>query len=147
MMLTTILIINYHKKRKELRKENNLKLQEEERKAKQEENNKIINNSIDLIPIIWQNIILEVPLKVIDPNFEAKNMSGDGWRFVTEEKDIKSENNNTTNDTLLRLLEKIFLISYLIIPSHHPFHRNNIRTHPPMSAPPQMLQQSVAHRQ
>ena len=33
-----------------------------------EENNKIINNSIDLIPIIWQNIILEVPLKVISPD-------------------------------------------------------------------------------
>lgn len=63
-----------------------------ENSVKFEENNKIINNSIDLIPIIWQNIILEVPLKVIDPNFEAKNISGDGWRFVTEEKDIKSEN-------------------------------------------------------
>ena len=63
-----------------------------ENSVKFEENNKIINNSIDLIPIIWQNIILEVPLKVIDPNFEAKNINGDGWRFVTEEKDIKSEN-------------------------------------------------------
>ena len=51
-----------------------------------EENNKIINNSIDLIPIIWQNIILEVPLKVISPDINPENIEGDGWRFITDEK-------------------------------------------------------------
>ena len=51
-----------------------------------EENNKIINNTIDLIPIIWQNIILEVPLKVISPDVEVKSLQGDGWKFITEEK-------------------------------------------------------------
>ena len=51
-----------------------------------EENNKIINNTIDLIPIIWQNIILEVPLKVISPDVESKNLKGDGWKFITEEE-------------------------------------------------------------
>lgn len=56
-----------------------------------EENNKIINNTIDLIPIIWQNIILEVPLKVISPDVTIENMSGDGWRFITDEEDIKKE--------------------------------------------------------
>lgn len=56
-----------------------------------EENNKIINNTIDLIPIIWQNIILEVPLKVISPNITVENISGDGWRFITDEEDIKKE--------------------------------------------------------
>ena len=51
-----------------------------------EENNKIINNTIDLIPIIWQNIILEVPLKVISPDVDVKNIQGDGWKFITEEE-------------------------------------------------------------
>ena len=51
-----------------------------------EENNKIINNSIDLIPIIWQNIILEVPLKVVSPDVDVKNIQGDGWKFITEEE-------------------------------------------------------------
>ena len=51
-----------------------------------EENNKIINNTIDLIPIIWQNIILEVPLKVISPDVKEENLSGNGWRFVTDEE-------------------------------------------------------------
>ena len=51
-----------------------------------EENNKIINNTIDLIPIIWQNIILEVPLKVVSDDVTIKNMNGDGWRLITEEE-------------------------------------------------------------
>ena len=33
-----------------------------------DDENKKTTNSIDLIPIIWQNIILEVPLKVISPD-------------------------------------------------------------------------------
>ena len=56
-----------------------------------EENNKIINNTIDLIPIIWQNIILEVPLKVVSPDVKTENISGDGWRLITDEKDINEE--------------------------------------------------------
>lgn len=56
-----------------------------------EENNKIINNTIDLIPIIWQNIILEVPLKVVSPNIKPENVKGDGWRFITDEKEIEKD--------------------------------------------------------
>ena len=56
-----------------------------------EENNKIINNCIDLIPIIWQNIILEVPLKVVSPNVDRSKMHGDGWRLITDEDEIKQE--------------------------------------------------------
>ena len=51
-----------------------------------EENNKIINNTIDLIPIIWQNILVEVPLKVISDDVKSENLQGDGWKFITEEK-------------------------------------------------------------
>ena len=56
-----------------------------------EENNKIINNTIDLIPIIWQNIILEVPLKVISPDIKVENLEGDGWKFITDEKVISKD--------------------------------------------------------
>ena len=56
-----------------------------------EENNKIINNTIDLIPIIWQNIILEVPLKVISPDVKPENIKGDGWRFITEEEVMEKD--------------------------------------------------------
>lgn len=50
---------------------------------------KIINNSIDLLPIIWQNILVEVPIKVVSPDIEEKNIYGDGWKFVTTEEENK----------------------------------------------------------
>ena len=50
---------------------------------------KIINNSIDLLPIIWQNILVEVPMKVVSPDIEEKNIYGDGWKFVTTEEEEK----------------------------------------------------------
>ncbi|MBP3635194.1 MAG: DUF177 domain-containing protein [Bacilli bacterium] len=56
-----------------------------------EENNKIINNTIDLIPIIWQNIILEVPLKVISPSVKLENIEGNGWRFITDEEVMEKD--------------------------------------------------------
>lgn len=54
-----------------------------------EENNKIINNTIDLIPIIWQNILLEVPLKVTKENIDRSKLHGEGWRLVTDEEELK----------------------------------------------------------
>ena len=75
---------------KDVKKDINISINEiigeENEDIELEENNKIINNTIDLIPIIWQNIILEVPLKVISPDIDVKNMQGDGWKFITEEE-------------------------------------------------------------
>jgi len=50
---------------------------------------KIINNSIDLVPIIWQNILLEVPIRVVSPDIEEENIYGDGWKFITKEEENK----------------------------------------------------------
>lgn len=52
-----------------------------------EEFDKIINNSIDLLPIIWQNILMEIPIKVVSPDIEEKNIYGDGWKFITDEEE------------------------------------------------------------
>ena len=54
-----------------------------------EDFDKIINNSIDLLPIIWQNILVEVPIRVISPEVEEKNIYGDGWKFITKEEENK----------------------------------------------------------
>ena len=54
-----------------------------------EEFDKIINNSIDLLPIIWQNILLEVPIKVVSPDVKEENIYGDGWKFITKEEENK----------------------------------------------------------
>ena len=63
---------------------------EEEISEDNDENMKILNNSIDLLPIIWQNILMEIPIKVVSPDVEEKNIYGDGWKFITdEEEDIE----------------------------------------------------------
>lgn len=50
---------------------------------------KIVNNSIDLVPIIWQNILVEVPIRVVSPDIEEENIYGDGWKFITKEEENK----------------------------------------------------------
>lgn len=57
-----------------------------------EENQRKFQNTIDILPIIWENILMEIPMRVISD--EAKNMdinmSGDGWKFVTCEEEKTS---------------------------------------------------------
>lgn len=61
-----------------------------------EENlNEIIKKTqktIDILPIIWENILMEIPMKVVSP--KAKNMKtkGDGWELIT---DSESKANNS----------------------------------------------------
>lgn len=50
---------------------------------------KIVNNSIDLVPIIWQNILMEVPIRVVSPDIKEENIYGDGWKFITKEEEKK----------------------------------------------------------
>lgn len=49
-------------------------------------------NSIDILPIIWENILMEIPMRVVSD--EAKNsdmkIEGEGWKFVTEEEEKTS---------------------------------------------------------
>ena len=56
-----------------------------------EEFDKIINNSIDLLPIIWQNILMEIPMKVVSPDVKEENVYGDGWKFITNEEEEDKE--------------------------------------------------------
>ena len=57
-----------------------------------EENSINFQNSIDILPIIWENILMEIPMRVVSE--EAKNsnisMEGNGWKFVTEEEEKTS---------------------------------------------------------
>ena len=53
-------------------------------------NDKKIENTIDILPIIWENILMEIPIRVVSPNAKLDNLKGDGWRFVTDE--VKSVN-------------------------------------------------------
>ncbi len=46
----------------------------------------IIQNRVDIFPIIWQYILADVPLKVLHPDSKNEITSGDGWRLITEDE-------------------------------------------------------------
>ena len=50
-----------------------------------EEYVKIIQNNIDIIPIIWQNIVLEIPLRVVSEDVSDSPIEGEGWKLIRED--------------------------------------------------------------
>lgn len=64
-----------------------------------DENVENISNSLDIFPIVWENILLEIPMKVVSDEIDTKSLKGDGWKFITEEK------GNTPFDQLKDLLK------------------------------------------
>lgn len=51
-----------------------------------------LQKSIDITFDLWQNILVEVPLRAVNPENENISLSGDGWRLISEEE-VKTENN------------------------------------------------------
>jgi uncharacterized protein len=43
-------------------------------------------NTIDILPIIWENILMEIPIRVVGDKNQNLQMEGDGWKLITEEK-------------------------------------------------------------
>ena len=70
--------------------------------VKIEENLENFTNSLDITDILWQNILVEIPLKVKSEKSENLTLKGDGWRLVTEEE-LKESNNSPFSE-----LSKIF---------------------------------------
>lgn len=60
-----------------------------------EENLPKNQNMLDITEILWQNILVEIPSKVRSTD-EDVELSGDGWRVITEEK-FNSERNKANN--------------------------------------------------
>ena len=47
-------------------------------------------NTIDILPILWQNIVLEIPLKYTEVD-DLSKYQGDGWKVISEDE-IKRDN-------------------------------------------------------
>lgn len=67
-------------------------LEEINKKVKKSENN------IDILPIIWENILMEIPMKVVSDDASLTKSEGDGWKLITDE-----ENGKRVNPELQRL--------------------------------------------
>ena len=42
-------------------------------------------NTIDILPIVWDNILMEIPMRVISPDADLEKIEGNGWKLVTED--------------------------------------------------------------
>ena len=57
-----------------------------------DENYKKSEKTIDILPIIWENILMEIPMRVISPNAKNMKTKGNGWELIT---DSESKGNNS----------------------------------------------------
>jgi uncharacterized protein len=57
-------------------------------------------NSIDISEIIWENIVMEIPMKVVSPNAENYSIEGDGWRLLKDDEERKHSPFENLNDLL-----------------------------------------------
>lgn len=51
-----------------------------------EEKNKKIENTLDISSIIWENILMEIPLKVTSETAYKESLEGNGWKFISDEE-------------------------------------------------------------
>ena len=49
-------------------------------------------NSIDIFPIIWENILMEIPMKVVSEKAKNYKAEGNGWKLITESDDHEEVN-------------------------------------------------------
>ena len=59
--------------------------------------------TLDIINILWENIVLEIPIRYSEVT-NYKNLTGDGWRVISE--DEKKVNTNNSFKDLLKEIEK-----------------------------------------
>ena len=41
-------------------------------------------NSLEISHILWENIVLEIPIRVVSESAEPSNTRGDGWELISE---------------------------------------------------------------
>ena len=69
-----------------------------------EEVHEVKKGIVDLTPIIFQNIIVEVPLRVVKDGSNART-SGDGWSIIQSKDEIFSQNEDYIDPRLAKLTE------------------------------------------
>lgn len=63
-----------------------------ENEENNENNLRIIRNRLDILPFLWQNIVVEIPLKITSEKSRNIKLEGNGWRLITDEEPKKSDN-------------------------------------------------------
>ena len=47
-------------------------------------------NSLDILPIIWENILMEIPMRVVSEGADDITLEGDGWKFMTGDEKVEN---------------------------------------------------------
>ena len=64
------------------------------------ENSKNGQKSIDIFPIIWENILMEIPIRIVSDDISDVKTKGDGWELITDEKETVNPNLAKLKDLL-----------------------------------------------
>ena len=72
---------------------------------KKKKNLEIIQNRLDITEFLWQNILVEIPLKVTSEKSASISLKGDGWRLITEEELEKEKSNNSPFSELSKMFD------------------------------------------
>ena len=59
-------------------------------------------NEKELMWSVWQNILVEIPLKCVNEKNKDLTLEGDGWRLISED-DVNKTSNNALSE-----LEELF---------------------------------------
>ncbi len=71
----------------------------------EEKSLEIIKNRRDITEFLWQNILVEIPLKVRNEKNQNLNLKGNGWRLVTEEELKNRNSDNSPFSELYNLID------------------------------------------
>ena len=71
---------------------------------KDENNLKKDSNTLELKEYLWENIVVEIPLRIVSENAYDKEYKGNGWKLITDED--KKHNENKSFEVLKQLLDK-----------------------------------------
>ena len=71
----------------------------------EEKSLEIIKNRLDITEFLWQNILVEIPLKVRNEKKQNLNLKGNGWRLVTEEELKNRNSDNSPFSELYNLID------------------------------------------
>ena len=61
--------------------------------------------TLDIFPIIWENILMEIPMRIVNSDIQDVKLKGDGWRVVTDDKKDSDESVNPELAKLKDLLK------------------------------------------
>ena len=71
----------------------------------EEKSLEIVKNRLDITDFLWQNILVEIPPKIVSEKNRNLTMRGNGWRLVTEEELKNNDSNDSPFSELYNLID------------------------------------------